>query len=819
MIHIITLHEKNSTDFLTNNGLGILSKCTEAIVEEELNGKFCLTIKYPIDAYLSSEIIEGRIIVCEVGYGSRQAFRIYKTSKSLDEKVVYANHIFYDLMDNFLEDVYPKNQDGSGYIDWILSHTQYTHKFSGYSDISKVSTARYVRKNPVNAIMSDEENSAINLYSAELNRDNYNIGLLTRRGEDRGVYIRYKKNINGITFNTDNSTIGTRIMPKGYDELLLPEKYIDSEIINNYAHPIIKVIEYEDVKIKSNEDEDGFTTLDECYTEMRNRVAKEFENGLDKPSISAEIDFIELSKTLEYKNYSNLEKVYLGDTVTIYVSKLDINVKERVISTTYNVLSKKFTKMNLGNLENNIVSENSKFQSSIKNEILPNLSQNILSEAKENATNQIKTALGGYIYKTQSELFIMDTSDINTATKVWRWNLSGLGYSSTGINGDYGIAITQDGAIVADYITSGILNANLIKAGNIRSVNYKENKTGLSINMLTGEIDSRYFKVSSNGKITSTSGAIGGWNIDAESLYKNFGGNNGIGILSTNANANIAIYAGAPSSNIAVAPMRIYYDGTVNFTKGNIGGINLGDTGIFYSGTSKNDGFGLWKNGIHKIGNSYIIFHAGANGSNIGGANFKVMQNGKVYCNDIEITGGSLNVQNAGTNHIINIQDTNSNDDCTYMSARYIGVNSAGKQMISFGISYDNGTYLGRQGSITVECPTSASTGVATYVKGTGITTPSITQTSDERVKENISLFDKKAIDLIKFGKIYNFNFKNSKDRKIGFVIGKNYNTPEEIIKGNDSLKGVDIYSMSAIMWKGLQELVERIETIEERIL
>lgn len=93
--------------------------------------------------------------------------------------------------------------------------------------------------------------------------------------------------------------------------------------------------------------------------------------------------------------------------------------------------------------------------------------QEILESAKDNATALIRSALGGYVVITEdaSELLIMDTDDIETARRVWRWNLNGLGYSSTGYNGRYGLAMTMDGAIVADFITTGTLNADLIKAG------------------------------------------------------------------------------------------------------------------------------------------------------------------------------------------------------------------------------------------------------------------------------------------------------------------------------------------------------------------
>lgn len=98
------------------------------------------------------------------------------------------------------------------------------------------------------------------------------------------------------------------------------------------------------------------------------------------------------------------------------------------------------------------------------------------ANAIANATNWITNGKG-YVVAVKnndgnwSEILIMDTPDIATATKVWRWNSGGLGYSSNGYNGPYTTAITQDGSIVADFITTGVLNADLIKAGSLESVN------------------------------------------------------------------------------------------------------------------------------------------------------------------------------------------------------------------------------------------------------------------------------------------------------------------------------------------------------------
>lgn len=97
------------------------------------------------------------------------------------------------------------------------------------------------------------------------------------------------------------------------------------------------------------------------------------------------------------------------------------------------------------------------------------------ANAVANATNWITGTDGGYVVFQRNtegqpyEILIMDQPTIETATKVWRWNNGGLGYSANGYNGPYTTAITQDGAIVADFITTGVLNAAIITAGILQS--------------------------------------------------------------------------------------------------------------------------------------------------------------------------------------------------------------------------------------------------------------------------------------------------------------------------------------------------------------
>lgn len=455
---MIRIYDKNETDF-THNGIGILKDVISCTCKEELNGKYELEFEYQVGGAFYDYIVEENIVKAPVGNpsGDDQLFRIKLISRQLKKIKVYAVHIFYDLADNFLADVAPTNKGGNAAIAWMLERTDFPNDFIGSSDIQTIASARYVRRNFVEALIGSD-NAFVNTWGGELYRNNKTFAMNINKGVDRGVQIRYRKNMKEINWDIDITGIVTRIYPVGFDGLTIPEHYIDSPLINNYIHPIIKKLEFTDIKI----DEDNGITEAIAQQQLRVAVQDKYNKGIDKPLINIEIDFLELSKTDEYKAlYQSMERIYLGDFVTAVVPHLNLNEKLKVVSATYDVLAQKYIEFELSNNLNkkkNFINNT--------NELIKKLEQvdtTILDTAKNSATSQIINAMGGNVYKTRNELFIMDSEDPSTARKVWRWNINGLGYSSTGISGPYGIAMTADGQIVADFITTGTLNANLIE--------------------------------------------------------------------------------------------------------------------------------------------------------------------------------------------------------------------------------------------------------------------------------------------------------------------------------------------------------------------
>ena len=178
--------------------------------------------------------------------------------------------------------------------------------------------------------------------------------------------------------------------------------------------------------------------------------------------------------------------------------------------------------------------------------------------AINNATNWITGAKGGYVVINKNsqdqpyEILIMDTPDISTAQNVWRWNQGGLGFSSSGYNGPYATAITQDGSIVASFITTGILTANLIRAGILSS------EDGQSFwNLETG--DATFV-----GTITSKTTEISG-NTVAASLS-----NSGIKILRNNVPV-LTIWVDSGGTPLVCSEYFRVYDDAGNDTGGFLG--------------------------------------------------------------------------------------------------------------------------------------------------------------------------------------------------------------------------------------------------------
>lgn len=454
------IYSLNTTDF-SNNGYGFLTDVISAEVKEELNGEYTLTMEYLLNGHLSEYLQRENIILCKTADGTEQPFRIKYIDRNFKTINIVAYHISYDLGDDVAINIAPTNLQVQAFGRWILNNaTTHSNTYTFNSDIATIGSARYIRKNVLECIMGDDENSMLTKFGGEIKRDGYTITLNSRIGQDKGVRLLLGKNLNEIKITIDDTGLYTRVCPVGYDGLTLPEIYVDSPLINNYPFPKECVIKFEDIRYdETGQSEGSYDNLPDFYDALRDAVAKMYNEGLDKPLVNVDIDWIDLSKTEEYKNYASLETIALGDTLTCDMG--DFYYQTRIIATTYDVLLDRITNFEIGKPIANYASKTNATIQQVESQDTSSL----LEQAQANASALLKSAMTGYIYfdYEHGDLYIMDNSDPQLAQKVWRWNLNGLGYSSTGINGTYGLAITMDGSIVADYITTGTLNTSVIQ--------------------------------------------------------------------------------------------------------------------------------------------------------------------------------------------------------------------------------------------------------------------------------------------------------------------------------------------------------------------
>lgn len=471
----------SKSDLIQTNGDYILDMlCTSAIITEELNGEYSFDGVFRIsDTFpkaLYDMLTEESILKVSEEYGE-EYFRIAKVIKSPRNITVFARHItISDILTLWCEDVRPENQNGAGAITWIYNNSIGNKLLTVNSDIANTSTAYYVNKNVYECLFT-ADNSFLDRWGGEVYRRGLNLSINKKVGADRGVTIRSKKNLTGFEASTSVDSLITRIYPKGYDGITINEKYIDSQYINNYARIYSKEEKFDDVKVNGESVDDGFETLVEAQEELKRRVQQMYEvDKVDLLTATYTINFVELGKTEEYKNYSILEQTWLGDTIEVIEDTLGVNISVRVLKRKYDVLKNKRTETELSNKD---IKEKPPTIQQIANEIekIPT-TDTFLQMAKDQATSVINAGINGYVVANKNEILIMDTPDKNTATKVWRMNVNGIGYSNTGYYGEYGTAITMEGQIVADFISVGILNANLIKAGVLSSFN---NKTWISM--------------------------------------------------------------------------------------------------------------------------------------------------------------------------------------------------------------------------------------------------------------------------------------------------------------------------------------------------
>ena len=472
---LIILFEHNEEAF-TSNGLGALPDAASCTVTEERNGEYEVEMEYPLTGSHFKDIQKRRILYVKPNpYDDPQPFRIYSITKPINGIVtVHAAHLSYDTSGSIVK-LFPADAgSASAAMSYLRNYSVPSTPFTFFTNVGKSGTMSVPKPSSIRSLLGGSDGSILDTFGGEYLFDKWSISLLESRGADRGVTIRYGKNMTDLEQEENDTDFYTGVYPFWYSESedggLVTLSSNNGIVSASGTYDFVKImpldLSSEDFA-KTTTDSDGYETTIEKPTEAELlAAAKKYisDNKIGIPKVSLDVSFVMLAQTEEYKDYARLETVKLCDTVTVEFEKLGVQTTAKCVKTVYNVLTGKYDSIELGEPKSSLASTVSN-QGTLIEEASD---KSYMERAIQNATDLIMSGkLGGYVTVTKNEIYIADDKDLDKAVNVWRWNSGGLGYSFTGKNGPFGLAMTQDGTVVADYIKTGNLDCSVLNVSNI----------------------------------------------------------------------------------------------------------------------------------------------------------------------------------------------------------------------------------------------------------------------------------------------------------------------------------------------------------------
>lgn len=470
--------------------IGWLAEASDCQCTEERNGVFELEFQYPMLGRYAADLVIDRYVKAKPNAtAANQFFHIRKVSKPINGMfTVSCEHISYALSGYPVPTVSASGNAQVAINAILTAAKNQLGKDTGFSvattDIT-LSSSIALTNVSARAALGGVSGSVLDVYGGEYEFDNHTIKLHKARGKDRGVRIAYGRNMTELKCDIDMDSAYTGIYG-----------YVKNDNVDLHSYKAVTNSSGINAKTLIRDFSSDFSGGDSKITQsgLDSAVAAyAAANDINSPTVSMTVSFVDLSQSPEYASFSALESVSLCDTVQIYHKDLNINIKAKVIKTVYDVLRERYTSIDLGSPRANfadVIKQTVNETKDLRGQLVAAKSD--LTAAYEKAIADATAAItgnsGGYVRLNPSqnpqEILIMDKPDISTAKNIWRFNLSGFGHSSGGYSGPYRTAVTQDGHIVADFIDTGILNANIIRAGIMQSTNGE-----FSFNLETGHIE------------------------------------------------------------------------------------------------------------------------------------------------------------------------------------------------------------------------------------------------------------------------------------------------------------------------------------------
>ena len=473
-------------------GEGVLSDCLSCSVKEARNGEYELTMEYSAEGIHADAIVPGAFIKAKPNFtDSAQLFRIYKVGKTINGRfTINAEHVSYILSDKVIT-----TGTAASCTAACLLLTGQAGNFTITTDKTVSADFSIDVPSSVRSWFGGKKGSILDVYGpGEWKYDNFSAEFKASRGQDRGVTIRYGKNLTELSQTLDMTNLASEIIPyyKAQDGTVTTGSAVSTGLVG--------ITRQLAVDFSASVDPDSATPITTQLATLATNYISANNFTTFKDNIT--LDFVQMKDLAE--------RVDLCDTVHIYFEPLGLTATAKCIETVWDVIGERYTSTSFGDPKTNIADTIVATQKAIDEKP----STTVMQQAIDQATELITGNLGGYVVLHDSngdgepdEILIMDTADIATATNVWRWNSGGLGFSPNGYSGPYNaVAIDMQGRIVADAITTGTLNANLIKAGVISDV--QNNST---IDMTNGEAVLKNFKAKANFRLVDENNVTKAW--------------------------------------------------------------------------------------------------------------------------------------------------------------------------------------------------------------------------------------------------------------------------------------------------------------------
>nr|DAH72337.1 MAG TPA: tail protein [Caudoviricetes sp.] len=448
------LYDAGRTSF-NDNGLGILADAISCKVTQELNGQFELEMRYPVEGVHYGEIALRSILRASASPDAvLQPFRIYRITPAMGGvATIYARHVAYDLGGYVVAPF--AAADAPSAVAGIKAHALPAGMpFELSTDKTTVASMAVTAPTGAWALLGGQQGSLLDVYGGEYEFDGWAVRLLTRCGADRGVAVRYGKNLTDLTQDSNCANCYTGVVPYWKDNettVMAPPVYAEGDFGYAKLMPLDLSSDFEERPTEAELQAAG--------------AAYVKRNQIGVPIVSWDVKLALLAQASGYEDVAHLEQIYLGDTVGVHFARLGVDAKARVNKIVWDCLLERYDSVALGSVKANIAATIAGQQK----EINAKPSASLVEKISSSLTAALLGANGGSVRLLDTngdgepdELYIADDPDPTKAKKVWRFNYEGWAASESGYNGPYTMGATIAGGIQAWMITAAHLVAGTI---------------------------------------------------------------------------------------------------------------------------------------------------------------------------------------------------------------------------------------------------------------------------------------------------------------------------------------------------------------------